>query len=438
MKKTLSSVLIFLLFSAAASAQPATPGRDTVRSGNWWTGRGPAPQLIPAALQYPERKKTIRPKQTVCFDKKFFILGEIQGHVINCCFVINSESGFAGAVPLYDAQCKCDFDILDPRFQFMLFTKKGVEFRYFNREERDHASRPAAIRHYVITGNTHRNQMDEVMDQKILHLKEGSYREFLDGHVKAREYVTDDGKASLFLAGDDYPKELTVRDYLGAYGLGHIKTDAGYYLVLGHTRGSEFNMAVREIEKFGPGGLCFSTALFLVMEEENIPAARDEVVRRENELQEKLSRQNMASGPCASKKAAWTAYKLKAAQKEKEVLQKLQFEKVRASNEADMYSLSAMYNPMMPFAIERRELEHKLCVLDEDIAHGRVSQNQMARATQQRLCWENKVAEYKRLEDLWNEIETKYKNDPRQLTKARAEFQRDEMLPGIKRVQCKS
>ncbi|MGN6510837.1 MAG: hypothetical protein ACTHLD_15335 [Chitinophaga sp.] len=437
MKKTFAYVLSFSLFSAAVSAQRVIPQKDTVKSGSWWTGQGPAPQLIPASLQYPERKKTIGPKQTVCFDKKFFILGEIQGHVINCCFVINSESGFAGAVPLYDAQCKCDFDILDPRFQFMLFTKKGVEFRYFNREERDHASRPAVIKHYVITGNTHRNQMDEVMDQKILHLKEGSFREFLNGHIKAREYVTDDGKASLFLAGDDYPKELTIRDHLGAYGLGHIKTDAGYYLVLGHTRGSEFTMAGREREKFGPGGLGFSTALFSVMEEENVPAAVDEVTLRERELEEKLSRQNMSSGPCASKKAEWTAYKLKAAQKEKEVLQTLQYQKIRASNEADMYSLSAMYNPMMSFAIERRELEHKLCVLDEDIAHGRVSQNQMVRVTQRRQCWENKVAEYTRLEDLWNEIETKYKNDPGKLTKARAEFQLNEMLPGIKRVQCK-
>lgn len=438
MKKTLSNVLILSLFSTAVFAQSTTPRKDTLKGGKWWTGPGPAPQLIPAALQYPEKKKTIQPKQTICFDKKFFILGEIQGHVINCCFVINSESGFAGAVPLYDAQCKCDFDILDPRFQFMLFTKKGLEFRYFNREEREHASRPAVIKHYVITGNTHRNQMDDVMDQKILHLKEDSYREFLNGHIKAREYVTDDGKASLFLAGGDYPKELTVRDHLGAYGLGHIKTDAGYYLVLGHTRGSEFNMAVREIEKFSAGGLCFSTASFSVMEEEKVPVAVDEVTERERELEEKLSRQNTSTAPCASKKAEWTAYKLKATQKEKEVLQKLQHEKIRASNEADIYSLAAMYNPMMSFAIERRELEHKLCVLDEDMAHGRVSRNQMARATQQRQCWENKVAEYKRLEDLWNEIESKYKNDPRQLAKARGEFQRDEMLPGIKRVQCKS
>src|SRR5690606_21239740 len=151
-----------------------------------------------------------------------------------------------------------------------------------------HASRPAVIKHYVITGNTHRNQMDEVMDQKILHLKEGSFREFLNGHIKAREYVTDDGKASLFLAGDDYPKELTISDHLGASGHGPIQPDAGHCLVVGHARGSELSVARRGMEKFGPGGLCFSPAGLCVREEENVPAARDGITLRETELEEKL------------------------------------------------------------------------------------------------------------------------------------------------------
>ncbi len=89
--------------------------------------------------------------------------------------------------------------------------------------------------------------------------------------------------------------------------------------------------------------------------------------------------------------------------------------KIKASSESDMYKLAAMYNPMMPYAIERRELEHKLCVLEQDLSNGRVSNKQMSRVMQQRQCWENKIAVYKRLEDLWNEIESKYKNDPKKL-----------------------
>lgn len=427
---------IFFLLHFYTKAQPPAK-KDTLLVGGWWKGTGDKPQLIAPVLQYPEKKKEVRPKQTICFDKRFFVLGDIQGQVINCCFLINSESGITGSVPLYDADCKCEFEIHDPRFQFLLSTKKGVEFRYFNREEKTGPNSPKEIKHYVITGNTHQQQLDEVAEQKILHLKEGSTREFLNGQIKAREYTTDDGKSSLFLAGNDYPKQLQIKDHLGAYGLGHISTTAGHYLVLAHTRGSQFNMAVRDIEKLGTAAHCFSTAPFVVMESEEVPRVLNETTERERKLEEKLSRENMSTYPCVSKKAEATAFKLSATKKEKELLGKLQHEKIKASNESDMYKLAAMYNPVMPIAIERRELEHKLCVLEEDLANGRVSGKQMAKAIHQRQCWENKIAVYKRLEDLWNEIESKYKNDPKQLTKARGEFQRDELLPGIKEAQCR-
>ncbi len=105
-------------------AQPPAK-KDTLLTGGWWKGTGDKPQLIAPVLQYPEKKKEILPKQTICFDKRFFVLGDIQGQVINCCFLLNSESGITGAVPLYDADCKCEFDIDDPRFQFLLITKKS-------------------------------------------------------------------------------------------------------------------------------------------------------------------------------------------------------------------------------------------------------------------------------------------------------------------------
>ncbi|QEC43708.1 hypothetical protein [Pseudobacter ginsenosidimutans] len=432
----------FLLFgmlalqSLAINAQPPAK-KDTTLRGGWWTGSGARPQLIAPVLQNPEKKKEIQPKQTICFDKRFFILGEIQEQVINCCFLLNSESGISGSVPLYDADCKCEFDIHKPGFQFLLTTKKGIEFRYFNREEKTGNDQPKQIKHYVITGNTHHEQMDDVADQKILLLKEGSYRECLNGQVKAREYTTGDGKSSLFLAGDNYPKELIIKDHLGAYGLGHIRTTAGHYLVLAHTRGTQFNMAVREIENLGTPAHCFSTAPFSVMESEEIPLAMNDAEERERKLEEKLSRGNSSIYPCASKKAEATAFKLAATKKEKEILGKLQHEKIRATSESDMYKLSAMYNPVTLIAIERRELEHKLCVLENDISNSRLSAKQMERASRQVFCWENKIAVYKRLEDLWNEIESKYKDDPKKLAKARGEFQRDELLPGIKEAQCK-
>ena len=435
----MKSFILFNLLAWLVSVLHAQPPvkKDTALRGGWWTGNGAKPELVAPVLQYPEKKKAIQPKQTICFDKRFFILGEIQGQVINCCFLLNSESGITGSVPIYDADCKCEFDIHNPTFQFLLSTKKGVEFRYFNREEKTGPNLPKQIKHYVITGNTHHGQMDDVAEQKILLLKEGSYREFLNGQVKAREYTTGDGKSSLFLAGDNYPKEITIKDYLGAYGLGHIRTNAGHYLVLAHTRGTQFNMAVREIEKIGASAHCFSTALFSEIESEEIPVALQETEARERKLEEKLSRENLSSYPCATKKAEATAFKLAATKKEKEILGKLQHEKIRASSESDMYKLSAMYNPVTPFAIERRELEYKLCVLENDISNSRLSTQQMERASRQVFCWEQKIAVYKRLEDLWNEIELKYKDDPKKLTKARAEFQRDELLPGIKEAQCK-
>ncbi|WP_315822464.1 hypothetical protein [Paraflavitalea speifideaquila] len=201
----------------------------------------------------------------------------------------------------------------------MLVGMKGNEYAYFNRIEKNRQSNVPVLKHYVKTGNTHRNPMAALLESKMLYNK-GVSEEFCDGRYKGWEYRTADGKNVLYLYGKDYPGELAAFGYLGNYGLGYLKTSKGNFFILKYIyEGTRFT--ITSIEDLENAMASFDPSLFEVYEETALVKSIEATEKREQKLEGDLAKQvekmSHDNSPCGVKKYELLQYQQEEEQKRK-------------------------------------------------------------------------------------------------------------------------
>lgn len=393
-------------------------------------------------LKDESAKKEIDPNEKVCFDKRFRFKARFNGREVGGCFYVNTKIGITGVLPFETAigGGDCDLEVNEKKFYLIMWGMKGNEYTYFNREERKKQGEPPVLKHYVRTGNTHRSPAESILENKILVKKNGT-REYCEGKYKGFEYRSADGKDILFLYGKHYPDQLNAYSYLGANAAGYLKTDKGSYIILQSIHGRD-EIKVTGLEDLEGSMACFDPSVFQIYEETKVVEALEATEERKEELEKKLGKDIAAaeSGkyPCAGKKAQWTAGKLAHTNKQKEMQESMKNNRVQYTRESDLMEAASKYDPMEPFKLERLETEYKLCVLKSDLDAGRIGKksDNYAKAVDKAQCWENRIEEFRKLEDGMKAIEDRFRNDRKKMIEEKMKYYREEVMPKVGATRC--
>lgn len=286
----------------------------------------------------------VEPNSKVCFDKRIQFKARYGPREVRGCFLVNTKMGVTAALPFETGgTVDCDLEVNTKKFYLVVFGMKGNEFTYFNRSEKRKQNEPEELKHYVRTGNTHKSPLEEVIDSKMLYKKNGT-AEFCDSKYKAIEYKSADEKDVLYLYGKDFPGELRAYSYLGAYGLGFLKTDKGNFLVMQVTHNRD-EIRMMEFEDVEQSLECFEPSMFAVFEETKVPQdiaqSEDRRARLSNELSKDIEAAESGRYACANKKAVWTNEKLKQAEKVKAMQDNMKDNTARMSRENDVVEFAS-------------------------------------------------------------------------------------------------
>jgi hypothetical protein len=392
------------------------------------------------ALDEAGLREYIEPNQKVCFDKRIQFKARYGGREVTGCFLVNTKIGITAALPPETgASVDCELKVNNKKFFLFVFGMKGNEYTYFNRLEKRRQTEAGEVKHYVRTGNTHKNPMEDVLDNKMLYKKNG-IAEFCNGKYKAFEYKSADEKDVLYLYGKVFPDELKAYSYLGAYGLGFMKTDKGNYLIMQATHIRD-QIRMMEFEDIGESMDCFDPSVFQVYEEtkvvEELAATEERRRTLSNQLAKDVEAAESGKYACATKKALWTDEKLKQTEKAKEMQEKVRDNTARFSRENDMVEFASNYDPIASVRMERLETEYKLCQLKNDIDNNRIANNNLGKAIEKANCWETRVSEYKKLEEGMDAIANTYRGDKKKMIEEKMKYYKDEVMPKIGQTRCK-
>lgn len=385
--------------------------------------------------------KLAKPDEKVCFDKRFFFVYKQGARTYEGCFYINTKMGITAAKSFYSpGLADCSFNINDRKFYLLLFGMKGNEYIYMNKLEKKKQSEPAQLKHYVITGNTHKNPMQQVLDEKMLYNKQNTL-EFCDNKYKAFEYKSADGKNIIYLYGQDYPPDMIAQSYLGAYGLGYLRTNKGDYFIMKHTHG-QTSFTVTAIEDLGAAMACFDPSDFKVFEETRVVKDLEEFEKIGEEIDQELAKQQNRvnnNTPCATKKYAIVQYKKEQNEKQKRMMEKMKNQHIQRSNAETVRAMAKEYDFIEGLKMERLQVEYDLCVLKEDVDRGRIkpgSEN-YTKAMAKMSCWETRVAEYKKFEDDMKNINDRNRNNADRAIREKGEYYINNIAPRLGHLRCK-
>jgi len=307
--------------------------------------------------------------------------------------------------------------------------------------EKVRATGQEELRHYVQTGNTHRNPLERVLENKIL-FKKMNAQEFIDNKYKALEYTTADGKSTLYLWGKNYPDEMNAYAYLGAFGLGYLKTNKGDFIIFKYVHGAtEFSLT--NMEDFSSSNACFDPTVFKVFEDTKINNLIAESEQSNQRLEREVARQQdraaNTNSPCAALKLEVLEYKKQEAEKKERLLKQMKNQNKPYSDPATVNALAKEYSFIEGIKMERRQLEYDLCVLKTDVEKGRYKPGSESyeKAVQKIACWERKIAEYKTFEEDIKAIDERNRNDVPKASKEKGEYYRDKILPKMATLQCR-
>lgn len=386
--------------------------------------------------------KTVAPSEKVCFDKRFTFVQKSGTRHFEGCFMVNTKSGITIATPINTrGPADCDIDIDEKKFYLLLFGMKGNEYIYMNRLEKKKQADEGELKHYVMTGNTHKNPMQNVLAAKLLYNKQRSM-EFCDGKYKAWEYRSADEKDVLYLYGKDFPGEMTAYAYLGAYGLGYLKTNKGNYFIMKQTHG-QTSMTITGIEDLELSIPCFDASLFEVYEETKVVSDLDETGKKGRELDRELAKQEDRmlnnNAPCAAKKYELLRYKKEENEKQKALLQRMKNQNMQYSNPETVKSIAKDYSFIEGIKMERRQVEYDLCILKGDLENGRFKSGSgnYNKALEKIDCWERRVEEYKKFEEDIKNIDSRNRNDVEKATREKGEYYMNNVRPKMGDLRCK-
>ena len=386
--------------------------------------------------------KTVTPAEKLCFDKRFTFVNKTGARSFEGCFMVNTKLGITGALPINTTEAPdCDLNIDEKKFHFMVFGMKGNEYAYFNRLEKKKQAEEGELKHYVRTGNTHKNPMANVLEAKLLYNKQRS-QEFCDGKYKAWEYRSADEKDILYLYGKDYPGEMAAYAYLGNYGLGYLKTSKGNYFILKNTHG-QTSFTITAIEDLETAVVCFDPSIFEVYEETHVVKALEETEKKEQELDRELAKQEEKmlhrNTPCGVKKYELLQYKKQEEQKKKALLEKMKDRTLIYSNPQTIQEIAKEYSYIEGIKMERRQTEYDLCILKTDLENGRFkpgSEN-YSKAREKISCWEQRIDEYKKFEEDIKAIEDRNRNDISKAIQEKGEYYKNHVHHRIGELRCR-
>jgi|GEM_PF-1651288 hypothetical protein len=397
----------------------------------------------PEVLKKAEAAKKLEPTEKICFDQRFHFISKSGGRSYEGCFWVDTRGGITASktFDLNGRDPNCSFDIRQKRFHLLVHGMKGNEYIYYNRMEKVRATGQEELRHYVQTGNTHRNPLERVLENKIL-FKKMNAQEFIDNKYKALEYTTADGKSTLYLWGKNYPDEMNAYAYLGAFGLGYLKTNKGDFIIFKYVHGAtEFSLT--NMEDFSSSNACFDPTVFKVFEDTKINNLIAESEQSNQRLEREVARQQdraaNTNSPCAALKLEVLEYKKQEAEKKERLLKQMKNQNKPYSDPATVNALAKEYSFIEGIKMERRQLEYDLCVLKTDVEKGRYKpgSESYAKAVQKIACWERKIAEYKTFEEDIKAIDERNRNDVPKASKEKGEYYRDKILPKMATLQCR-
>jgi len=286
MKNILFIFLALLCCYFAATAQPPRH-RDTTRVG-FEAGRTEA--INAPILRGNGQGMTIVPnRQQFCFDLEMDVELNFGGRTSREVAVfINTTDGYVGYTTPSAGGPITDLipEIESFRFSIISFKLSNI-FNYFNHKGNN------GIEHLVSTSNTdaHENQMNGLLTTAPL-MRKSDYRTYCDGKARALAYKRDGSPTVWYVYGDRFPASLTVQKFLGAFGVGVARTDAGTFMIMELNMGSNHTL-IKHIER---RRVCFDPSSFKMQEADFY--AKSAVRLQEEEHKINQSEQQAAHAEC--------------------------------------------------------------------------------------------------------------------------------------------
>jgi len=291
--------IILMLLLCCCPRVKAQPPRhpDTTRVG-FEAGRAEAINA-PILRGNGQGMALVPNRQQFCFDLEMDVELYFGGRITREVAVfINTTDGYLGYTtpsaggPISDLIPEAE----SFRFTVMSF-KLGNIYSYFNHKGNN------GIEHLVSTSNTdaHETQINGLLGAAPLNRK-SDYRTYCDGKARALAYKRNDGPTVWYVYGDRFPPTLTVQKFLGVFGVGVARTDAGTFMMMELLMGNN-HTTIKHIERrrvcFDPtefkmeeADFCVKSVVRLREEEQNINRAADQAARAECCVAERMNEVN--------------------------------------------------------------------------------------------------------------------------------------------------
>ncbi|MBP6432841.1 MAG: hypothetical protein KA319_13835 [Ferruginibacter sp.] len=395
--KKINLLLLLSLSFICTIAQP--PRRDTIVGGGGgeWTPWHLQATRVPILLT-PTNATAVAPTQKVCFDKKIFAKGSANGRVLDMYIYINTDKGYVGILSGREGTLgDGDIDINNSRFNFMLYTKKGNFFNYYNRKKKD------VLKHYVTTGNSQQHLLQQTVTGSNDQIYKKTVRNIYCGDkFKTWSYKADGDAPVYHVFGRTYPNSLKWKDFLGHSGIGYVYTDAGIYIVCEMEKESFFT----EMRSFDDVNICFDPAEFQHAEEMMYTEVAEDLEKKKQKADNATF-----SGDCADKEVALNNYKKVLIEKKKASLQQAQGGNVY-QNQNTQKAYADLQDPIDLVEEAVLGMDVKICKAQKRLAN---QSGESAQKTQQKInCYNQQKGQYISAKAEMQAINSRYSNNPGQ------------------------
>jgi len=282
MKNIFVILLLTLCCYSSLIAQPPRH-RDTTRIG-FDAGRTEAINA-PILRGNGQGMRIVPNRQQFCFDLEMDVELNFGGRTSREVAVfINTTDGYVGyTMPSAGGPItELIPEIESFRFSIVSF-KLGNAYSYFNRKGNN------GIEHLVSTMNSdaYENQINGLLTTAPL-MRKSEYRTYCDGKARALAYKRDGSPTVWYVYGDRFPASLTVQKFLGAFGVGVARTDAGTFMVMELNMGSNHTL-IKHIERrrvcFDPSGFKMQEADFFAKQAVNLQQQEQKINADEEKAQ---------------------------------------------------------------------------------------------------------------------------------------------------------
>ncbi|MBS1497470.1 MAG: hypothetical protein JSU03_06935 [Bacteroidetes bacterium] len=337
------SLIIFnlLLLSSSLLAQP--PRTDTLHRDTTVFGFN---QAMSQATHAPilrgnsEGARIYPVRQNFCFDLTIDIDMYFGGRISRqTTLFINTTDGYMGYTqpsaggPITELMPEVE----SFRFSVVSF-KLGNVFMYHNEK----ASRGEGIDHLVTTSNseTHELQVNNTI-VGALFTKKGQVRRYCDGKASAVTYKVDGQQTEWSINGTNYPQTFKVEKYLGLFGIGIIRTNAGIFTIMELKSGTT-DISIKRIERrnvcFDPTGFKMIESDFYAKSNARLQEEREKIDRDEANVSHMRS--------CQAERMAEIAYRRELLNREEEDVRKAQSGNLMQNNTAQR-AMIEMSDPLI-------------------------------------------------------------------------------------------